>query len=215
MFGFVLKLPRVPDYPVFLMVGLVVWTFFQQSLLAAADSLITQGALVRKARFPREAIPAATVTVQLITLIAVLVLVAFVAVPIRGTLTAWLLLVPVLLVLLFGFVLGCALIVAVLHAHFRDTSPVLAAALLPWFFLSPIFLVPDQQPFVMHHPWIGTVLNWVNPLAPFIEAVRAIVYGGTGPGWGRVLYCACAALVALALGRLVFRRLAGELAVVV
>jgi ABC-type polysaccharide/polyol phosphate export permease len=184
-------------------------------MMAAADSLLTQGSLIRKARFPRETIPAATVTVQLVTLTAVLILVAAVAIPIRGTFTAWLLLLPVLLVLLFGFVLGCALIVAVLHAYYRDVSPILAAALLPWFFLSPIFFTPnDNLQFVKHHAWIGTILNWVNPLAPFIEGTRAILYNGTGPGWGRVLYALIAAVVALALGRAVFRRMDGELAVV-
>ena len=49
MFG--LLIPQgIPDYPIFLMVGLIVWTFFSQSLLAAAPSLIDQAGLVRKAR---------------------------------------------------------------------------------------------------------------------------------------------------------------------
>jgi ABC-type polysaccharide/polyol phosphate export permease len=214
MFGAIYKIQPIHDFPIFLMVGLVIWTFFQQSMMAAAESLIIQGSLVRKARFPRETIPAATVAVQLVTLTAVLFLVACVAIPIRGTFTAWLLLIPPLLVLLFGFVLGCALIVAVLHAYFRDVSPILAAALLPWFFLSPIFFIPGRQAFVKHHEWIGTVLNWVNPLAPFIEGARAILYNGTGPGWGRMLYALAAAAVALAVGGSVFRRMDGELAVV-
>jgi ABC-type polysaccharide/polyol phosphate export permease len=117
-------------------------------------------------------------------------------------------------VLLFCFVLGCALIVAVLHAYFRDVAPIVTAALLPWFFLSPIFFIPGNQQFVRHHEWIGTCLNWVNPLAPFIEATRAILYGGSGPGWGRLLYALVAAVVALALGSAIFRRMDGELAVV-
>jgi ABC-type polysaccharide/polyol phosphate export permease len=214
LFGEIYNIHPIKDFPLFLMVGLVIWMFFQGSLMTAADSLITQGSLVRKARFPREAIPAATVAVQLITLVAILVLVAVITIPIRGTFTAWLLLIPVLLALLFGFVLGCALLVSVLHAYFRDVSPIIAAALLPWFFLSPIFYVPDTTSFVEHHGWVGTVLNWVNPLAPFIEAVRAILYGGTGPGWGRMLYAVIAAGVALGFGAAVFRRMDGELAVV-
>ena len=56
------------------MIGLMAWTFFQQSLLAAADSLIEQGGIVRRARFPRETIPAAAVTVQLVTFVTILVL---------------------------------------------------------------------------------------------------------------------------------------------
>src|SRR5205807_1463598 len=63
MFGHVLKVQRFPDYPIFLMAGIMEWTFFQQSLLAAAESLIEQGALVRKATFPRPSIRAASVAV--------------------------------------------------------------------------------------------------------------------------------------------------------
>jgi lipopolysaccharide transport system permease protein len=216
MFGHVFKVQSFPDFPIFLMVGLIVWTFFQQSLLAAAESLIDQGALVRKARFPRQAIPASTVAVQLVTFLAILLLLAPLAVALRGTLHLALLLVPVVVIFLFCFVLGCALTVSVLHAYFRDVAPILSAALLPWFFLTPIFYAPNSTlSFVHRHPWIGTVLGWVNPVAPFIEALRAILYSGRTPGWGQLLYVALAGGAALALGAAVFRRLEGELAVVV
>ena len=131
MFGYVLHVQKIPDFPVFVMIGIVVWTFFAQSLLAAAESLIDQGSLIRKARFPRESIPAASVVVQLITFLAILVLLAPLALALRGSLAPALLLLPLLVVALFAFVLGCALIVAVLHAYFRDVAPILAAALLP------------------------------------------------------------------------------------
>ena len=36
MFGYVLKVPHTHDFPLFLMIGIVVWTFFQQSLIASA-----------------------------------------------------------------------------------------------------------------------------------------------------------------------------------
>src|SRR4051794_20218259 len=89
-------------YPLFLLVGLVVWMFFNQSLLAAAASLLEQGALIRKARFPRETIPAATVAVQLVTFLVVLAIVAVVTVAVRGTLHAPLVLLPVLLAALIA-----------------------------------------------------------------------------------------------------------------
>ncbi len=216
LFGHVFKLQHFSDFPIFLMIGLIAWTFFQQSLLSAAESLIEQGSIVRRARFPRETIPAAAVTVQLVTFVAILALLTPLSLALRGTTApASLLLLPVLVVLMFGFVLGCALIVAVLHAYFRDVAPILTAALLPWFFLTPIFFEPDTLGFVQRHPLVGTLLDWVNPVAPFIEAVRAVLYAGHGPGWGRLVYAAIAAAVALGLGALVFRRMEGELAVVV
>ena len=213
MFGYVLRAQRIPDFPVFVMIGIVVWTFFAQSLLAAAESLIDQGSLVRKARFPRESIPAASVAVQLITFLAILVLLTPLALALRGSLAPALLLLPVFLVALLGFVLGCALMVAALHAYFRDVAPILTAALLPWFFLTPIFLEPSSISFVQEHPWVGTLLDWVNPVAPFVVGIRDILFYGTAP-WGQLLYTVLAAGVALSAGAALFRRLQGELAVV-
>src|SRR5947209_7358594 len=112
MFGYVLKIPHTSNYPIFLMIGIIVWTFFAQSLVSSAESLIDQGPLVRKARFPRQSIPAATVAVQLVTFLALLVIVAPLALALRNSLDVVLLWLPVLVALLFAFVLGCALIVA-------------------------------------------------------------------------------------------------------
>jgi ABC-type polysaccharide/polyol phosphate export permease len=214
MFDHVIKVGSYPDFPVFLLIGLVVWTFFQQSLLAASGSLLDQGDLVRKARFPREAIPASTVAVQLVTMAVMLVLLTPLAVALRGTFAPKLLLLPVLIALLFCFVLGCSLIVSVLHAYFRDVAPILGAALLPWFFLTPIFFNPNQFAFVQHHAWVGTLLGWVNPVAPFILATRSVLYGGASFDWGWLVYAAVIAFAALFVGRSVFNRLQGELAVV-
>jgi len=51
--------------------------------------------------------------------------------------------------------------------------------------------------------------------AVFITGVRDVVYGGTAPSAGVMLYVAAAALVALGAGVALFRRMEGELAVVV
>jgi lipopolysaccharide transport system permease protein len=213
MFGRVLTgVVAHADYPLFLMVGLLVWLFFSQSLLGAAGSLIDQGSLIRKARFPREVIPAAVVTVQFVTFAAVLGAVTVLTVAVRGTFDWPLLLLPALLAALYGFAVGLALVVSVLHAYFRDVAPILAAVLLPWFFVSPIFFDPSD---ITRNESYREALQWANPVAPFITAVRDVVYGGAAPGGGVLLYVAAAALVALAAGVALFRRMEGELAVVV
>ncbi|MGI8921993.1 MAG: ABC transporter permease [Solirubrobacteraceae bacterium] len=214
MFGKFLPLPRIPDYLIFLIVGIVVWTFFQQSLLSAAPSLVEQSSLVRKARFPRETIPAASVAVQAVTLAILMTVVVVVSVSVRGTLGFALLLLPVLIACLLGFALGLGLAVSSLHAHFRDVAPILSAALLPWFFLTPIFFRPDTFPFFQRHAFVRGVIEWGNPVAPFIEAIRAVLYEGRVPTAGVLVYVVAAAALALGLGRVVFRRLDRELAVV-
>ena len=212
LFDVVLETFSYDDYPLFLLCGLVVWIFFSQSLTQAATSLLDQGALVRKARFERGLIPASVVSVQLVTFLVVLALLAIVCVAIRGTLDLALLVLPVVLACLAVFVLGAALVVAVLHAFYRDVAPILGAALLPWFFLSPIFFGIEQ---VTSDGTARFVLEWLNPVAPYIVAVRDVLYGGDVPSAGVLLYVAAGAAVALLAGRALFRRMEGELAVVV
>jgi len=214
MFGVLLKAVSIEDYPLFLMIGVIVWVFFSQGLLLAAPSLVNQSALVRKVRFPRETIPASVITVQLVTFAILLALLLPVVVVVRGTLGPQLLLLLPVAACLFAFVLGLGLAASVLHAYFRDVEPILAAALLPWFFLTPIFFRVDELPGLRAHGWAGTVLEWVNPVAPFIEAVRAVLYDGAVPGWEVLLYVAVAAALALVVGRVLFARLERELAVV-
>jgi ABC-type polysaccharide/polyol phosphate export permease len=212
MFGVIFDAASEPDYPLFLLVGLIVWVFFSQAVLSAAPSLLDQGALVRKARFPREMIPASVVTVHTVTFLLLLALLLPVTLAIRGTLDPALLLLPLILACLFAFVLGFALAVSVLHAYFRDVAPILSAALLPWFFVSPIFFRPES---ITDQPAARFVLEWVNPIAPFIGAIRDVVYGGIAPGGAELAYVVVAAALGLAGGRALFRRLQGELAVVV
>ena len=215
MFGRLIPSVAEKDYPLFLMVGLIIWIFFSQSVLGASTAFIEYSSLIGQVRFPRATIPASAVTVQLVTFGVLLLLLLPIIVVIRGTFHPALLLLPGLVACLFAFVLGFALVIAVLHAYFRDVQPILAAVLLPWFFLSPIFFRPERLPGVQGNEWAQVALTWLNPVAPFIDATRSVLYDGAAPGGWTLLYVLLAAGLTLGFGRLVFSRLQRELAVVV
>jgi ABC-type polysaccharide/polyol phosphate export permease len=215
MFSVLLKVAGdLDDYPLFLLAGIIVWVFFSQSLLAAAPSLVQNAPLVRKVKFPREAIPASVATVQLATFLVMLALLLPVTLVVRDSLDLALLLLVPIVVLLFCLVLGFSLLASVLNSHFRDVEPVLAAALLPWFFLTPIFLPAEKFPGVAERQWLEDLLQWGNPVAPFVDAVREIVYSGAAPAAGQLAYLLGVGLGALALGVVVFRRMERDLAVI-
>ena len=214
VFSVLWRVVDIPDYPLFLILGLIVWVFFSQALLAAAPSLVSNAGLIRKVRFPREAIPASVAAVQLTTFLVMLLIAVPVALAVRGTLEPALALLPLIVLLLFCLVLGLSMVVSVLHAHFRDVEPVLAAALLPWFFLTPIFFRVEDLPGVSDHRWAGDVLEWANPIAPFVEAMRDVLFAGTAPSLGHLGYLLAAGGGALALGVLLFRRMSRDLGVV-
>jgi ABC-type polysaccharide/polyol phosphate export permease len=214
MLGPLLKATHYSDYPIFILAGLIVWLFFAQGLLAAASSLVDQASLVSKVRFPRQTIPAASVTVQLVPMTAMLVVLVPVTAAVRGNASASLLLLLPLAACLFAFTLGLALIVSALHAYFRDVQPILTAVMVPWFFLSGVLFALQRLPGVQSHHWVGSLLRWVNPIAPFIDAGRTIIYNGRAPTGATLAYVFAAAAIALAAGAVVFRALDRELAVV-
>jgi len=215
VFKVLLNAATYEDYPLFLIAGLIVWVFFSQTLLAAAPSLVINAPLIRKVRFPRETIPASVAVVQLVTFLVMLAVLVPVTLIVRGNLDVSLLLLPVVAAATFCLVLGFSLGASVLHAHYRDVEPVLAAVLLPWFFLTPIFLRVDDFPGADTHPLLADLLQWGNPVAPFVDSLRQIVYAGQAPTVGAMVYVIGVGLLALALGRLAFRRLERDLAVIV
>jgi ABC-type polysaccharide/polyol phosphate export permease len=214
MLGPLLKAVNYADYPIFILAGLVVWLFFSQALLGATSALVDQSALVSKVRFPRETIPAASVTVQLVPFFAMLAILLPVALAVRGDASAALLLLAPLIGCLFAFTLGLALIASAMHAYFRDVQPILTAAMLPLFFASGILFRLNSLPGLHSHHWLEPLLRWVNPLAPFIDAMRSVLYDGRTPAGATLAYVFAAAALAGGVGIAVFRRLERELAVV-
>ena len=117
-------------------------------------------------------------------------------------------------VLFAALVAGLALLVACLNVLFRDVEHILTAALLPWFFLTPILwsiaTLPEKA---KQHTVLLDVLRWGNPIAPPIYAVRDALWSGSLPRLADVVYLTVAAVLALLLGALVFRRVDDRIAV--
>lgn len=201
-------------YPIFLLCGLAVWTFFAASLQSSARSMLDNANLIRKTRFPRQLVPLSVVAAHLVgfaVMLGLLLVLSAVALP-RARATELLALPLALLVV--GFVGGLALAVASLNVLFRDVEFIVAAALVPWFFLTPIIYPLSNVPGASgRHPHVIEAIHWANPLSPAVEALRAPLFEGRMPFWGDVLYLVVACVAALALGAFVFTRVDDQIAV--
>jgi ABC-type polysaccharide/polyol phosphate export permease len=89
---------------------------------------------------------------------------------------------------------------------------IVAALLVPWFFLTPILYPLNGQP-ISNHPTAVWFIHWANFLSPGIEAVRAPLFYGRLPFWGDVVYLIVACGAALALGAFVFSRVDDQIAI--
>ncbi len=215
VFSVLLKVQAVDydHYWLFLLAGLPVWIFFATSLQSASRSLVENANLIRKVRFPRQLVPLSMVATQLVSfgvMLAIVVVFSLVYVP-EARDTVWLAL-P-LAALVVCLVSGVALAIASLNAIYRDVEHLVAALLLPWFFLTPVLYSLENVPGVSEHPRLVDVIHYGNFLTPAVEAVRDPIFFGELPSAGDTVYLAVSAVVALAVGAYVFNRVDDRVAV--
>jgi lipopolysaccharide transport system permease protein len=195
----------VDNYPVFVFVGLMAWTWFSGGMSGAATSVLSQRHLVMQPRLPSSVLPIVAVLVPLVdVLFALPVLVLMLAV---STGLDWgLLACPLLLVVQLALVAGLGWLVAGVSVFLRDVPNLVGVALMILFYLTPVFydreLVPERFRWVFE----------LNPLTTIIEAYRSLLLGTPGPGIGRLGVVAAASVLLLVLGQRVFARLAPRFA---
>ena len=198
----------VPDYTLFVLAGVLPWTFFANGLSNAANSLVANERLVTKTYFPRVLLPGANVGAALFDfLVGLLVLGVWVAV--AGPAPTWrLLLAPVVVFLLGLTAFGFGTLLSALVAAQRDFRHVLGFGVQLWMFATPcIYLPPDRYP-------IGPAArDWLalNPAYGLVLNFRACLLG-TEIDWVALLVSSAIGLVVLGLGLVYFRRVEQGLA---
>src|SRR5919201_2329708 len=138
VFSLLWRVTTIDHAPLFLLSGLAVWVFFSTSLPAASRSLLENANLIKKVRFPRQLVPLSVVATHLVSFIVMLVALLaldFALLP-RVRPTEWLALPLGLGVVALAS--GIALTVASLDVLFRDVEFLVAALLLPLFFLTHV-----------------------------------------------------------------------------
>jgi ABC-type polysaccharide/polyol phosphate export permease len=201
------------DYWLFLLCGLPAWVFFATATQASTRSLLENANLIRKVRFPRQLVPLSIVATNLVAFGVMLVVVLVLSLIVRpeARSTVW---IAIPIGALFAcLVAGVALALASLNALYRDVEHLIAALLLPWFFLTPVLYNVDNLPGVDQYPVAGFLLRWVNFLTPPIEAMRSALFYGDVPSLGQIVYVCVAAVVALTVGGYVFSRSDDRIAV--
>jgi len=204
------RFSAVDHYSLFLLSGLAVWTFVAAALQSATRSMLDNANLIRKTRFPRQLVPLSVVGAHLVAFGAMLVLllvVNFVALP-RVRWTEWLA-IP-LAALAIAFVSGISLMAASLNAIFRDVEFIVAALLVPWFFLTPVIYPLTEFAAHQHVVW---AIHWLNPLSPIIQSIRAPLFEGDLPPLADFVYAVLVSLLSLAVGAWVFSRVDDEIAI--
>lgn len=193
VFSHVLRFP-IPNYSVFLVSALFPWIFFNQSLAYAAQCIVDNGPLLKKIYVPKVVFPLATVLANLInfllSFLPLMLIVVWLGSPLYPT---WLYL-PIPLLGLVLFALGCACVVATANVFFHDVAHITQIVLSVWFYLTPIIYSADLVP--PRFLWLFRL----NPLLYMLEGFRLAIYQGELPSGQSVLISLAFAVVTLWLG---------------
>ena len=173
----------VPDYPVFLLSGLLAWNFFAGSLQNGSRSVIDNANLVKKVAFPREILPFSSIGVggfDFVLQSAVLLLYIVLSGHGLGSEALWLY--PLAIVTVFVFTAALTLWASALNVRYRDVGHLLNLALLVWFWVTPIvyqgWLVQDRlQGFAVLGGIDAWTLYLLNPMAVIVLAFQRALYG--------------------------------------
>jgi ABC-type polysaccharide/polyol phosphate export permease len=192
--------PIVPNYPVFVIIGLLAWNLFSLGSTQGLASIVDSGALIRKVAVPKEMFPLAAVAANLVNFVFSLVPLALVMAIMRVPITHAIIWVPIGVVLIGLFTLGVALALATLNVFFRDVRYFYEAALLAWFYGTPIF-----YPIDVLSPRARAVLQW-NPMFVLVDVFRTPLYAGIPPAPAVALTATLEAVAMVLIGWWIFRR---------
>ncbi|MDP9806002.1 ABC-type polysaccharide/polyol phosphate export permease [Trueperella bonasi] len=196
-------------FAIWLFAGLIIWGFFQNSINAGINGLVSSGGLLQKVYFPAYApVLGAGFAIAVQSLIEVAILLVVLAL-LSNVSWTWLLL-PFFVALVVAFTAGIAVAISIWNIYVRDLAHLVGVALQLLFYATPIIYTSTIVP----ESWHGIPLRWLiesTPMAEFINLFRALVYDlrpGTVQEW---LTCFAWAAASVALGYWVYRRWGQEL----
>lgn len=190
----------IPNYPVYLLSGIVFFNFFSEAVSMGMTSITGNASLIKKVYMPKYIYPVSRILSSLVNF-ALAIIPLLLVMLITGTAFT-----PALLLLIFdmlcllGFVTGMSLLLTTAMTFFQDTQFLWGVVSMMWMYLTPLFypesIIPAQFLTVYH----------MNPMYQYITFARICIIDGVSPEPMAYLWCILSSVVVLGLGILTFKR---------
>lgn len=197
----VLMKSGIPNYPVFIVVGVLAWNFNATAVTGAMTSIVGNSGLVMKVYFPREVLPISVVLSNAVNFALALIAAFAMVFAFRIPVGVNLVMLPVILVVQVIFTCGVALFLSALTVFFRDVENIMESLMLAWFFLTPV-VYRMQDLF----PAYSRIMYIANPMASIISAYQDVLYLGGWPAFDFLSRTFVTSVVMLVIGWVFFRR---------
>lgn len=172
VFGVLIKLGSIEHYAVYLLLGIVLWTFFSEATNQGMGSIVGRGDLIRKISFPKYIIVLSTTISALINLTLNLVIVAILMIVNGVELGFNAFLFPLYILELYILALGLAFFLAALNVKYRDTSHIWEIIMQAAFYATPIIY---PLSLVIEKSAAAAQVLLFNPVAQAIQDARYVL----------------------------------------
>jgi lipopolysaccharide transport system permease protein len=184
VFSKVAKIGHAPHYPIFILSGMTAWVYFTAVLTVGSTAVVDGTDISSRVYFPRILMPLVQVVTGLygfvITLVITLALCPLLGAGLGSSLV---ILVPGAL-LLIALTAGFCLVDSALHVYFRDVRYIVTAAVIVWFYVTPIIYPATDAPHILR-----SFIN-LNPMTGVVDLFHAALLGTSG-GLGFPVLVSC------------------------
>lgn len=189
----------IENYPIYLLLGLVIWYMFSRATSLGQTSLHDKAGILQKIYLRRELVVLSACLTSLIMMCFEFVAFAFFVAVFHFFPPSTILLLPLLIIDLFVLSFGISLILSVLTVYFKDIKFVWHVVLQAGFFITPVFyrleVFPDP---------IKGILE-LNPMSSIVDTAHKIAIYGTLPTLLESLHIIISTLVIFLIGYAVFK----------
>lgn len=190
----------IDNFPVYLMIGIVMFGFFTESVSMGLTSIVGNAGLITKVYVPKYIYPFTRVVSSLINLAISLIPLMIVVLITRLELSLSIFLVLFSIITLFIFCLGMVFILSSAMVFFRDTQFLWNVISLIWMYATPLFypetILPEKLSFIFK----------LNPMYHYIRFSRIAIIDGVSPEPKAYLYCIVFSILSIILGSFVFKK---------
>ena len=190
----------IPNYPVYLLSGIVFFNFFNEAVSMGMTSITGNASLIKKVYMPKYIYPVSRILSSMVNFALAIIPLLLVMVITGTAFTPALLLLIFDMLCLLGFVTGMSLLLTTSMTFFQDTQFLWGVISMMWMYMTPLFypesIIPAQFLTFYH----------MNPMYQYITFARICIIDGLSPEPMAYLWCIISSLVVLGLGILAFKR---------
>lgn len=194
----------IPNYPVYLLTGIVFFSFFNEAINSAMISIIANAALIKKVYMPKYIYPLSRVVTSLVNLGLSLIPLVIITIATRVPIRASMLLLIFDIACFLMFIVGLSMLLSTIVTFFQDVLHLWSVLCMVWQYLTPIFypesIIPER--FVMYYR--------LNPLYQFITFARTCIIDGISPAPQAYFLCLLYGVGMLLFGAAVFKKYQNE-----